>query len=88
MPFGLQDLVPGAGVEPMTPAEEAWSPNHWTDINFCVQFLDSSAPLKPYMDVELRNTSTTCYGSSFWSFLFEPSDNSVGNKVLLESFQR
>ena len=30
MPFGLQDLVPGAGVEPMTPAEEAWSPNHQT----------------------------------------------------------
>ena len=34
-----------------------------TDTKFCVQFLDTPASLKPYLDVELRNTGTTCYGS-------------------------
>lgn len=63
-----------------------------TDTKFCVKFLDTPASLKPYMDVELRNTGTTCYGSqarsSFWPFQFELGDNRVDNKMLLESFQR
>ena len=27
---GLQDLVPRLDIDPLPPAVEAWSPNHWT----------------------------------------------------------
>ena len=38
VPCGFWDLVPRPEIEPVPPAVESWSPNHWTAREFPLMF--------------------------------------------------